>query len=144
MANILVNPSAINLSPWFVSGTGASATSATTLQTASSGSTSISQTVTVTASTSYTASVTVAASSGPLFFAIYPTDFSTTYGSQTVTLTTSPQTLSFTSSIPAGVTSAIFELDFDSSTGLVATITNAQFNSPSVAKHLLSLLGCGS
>lgn len=130
MGQVLVNPSTINVSPWFSSGTGAAATSATTFQTSASTSASLAQSITVTPGTTYTATVTVrgASATGYCTLAIYPTNYSTSYGSQTISLTTSNQVLSFSSAIPAGVTAAVFEMDFDSTAGIVVTITGASYS----------------
>lgn len=123
--NILVNPSTINQAPWFSSGAGASVLSATTFQT-STGASSLGQNLTVTAGATYTVSVTVACASGSVFVALYSTDYGTQYGSQNLLgLSSTPQTVTFAAHIPAGVTGAVFELDFSSTAGAVATITNA-------------------
>lgn len=140
--NILASPSAINVSPWSVGGTGVSATSATTLQTGS-GASGIAQTVTVVPGMTYLAEATVATSSGTngtVGLTIYSTSYSTNYGaSAVITLSSTGQTLRCLVEIPAGVTSCIFELDYNSTSSAVESITNCamlQLNS-------LSLLGCG-
>lgn len=52
---------------------------------------------------------------------------------------------SFNATIPAGVTQALFELDYSATASAVESITNAQMNSPGGAvEQLLTLLGCGS
>jgi hypothetical protein len=142
--NILVNPASINVSPWNASGTGVTTPSATTLQTGA-GASSLAQTISVTPAQTYQCQVTVqgSAAAGNVFCTLYATDYSTNYGSASVGLTTSAQLLAWSSSIPAGVTSVIFELDFSSTASAIETITGAAVFSPLSLGNLM-LLGCGS
>jgi hypothetical protein len=124
--NLLTVPNNINLPPWFVSGAGVSATGPTTLQTGTDTS-SIAQFIAPKAGTAYRVNCIVSCPVGTVFIAVYAADFSSSYGSQLVTLSGFPQVIHFqTIRIPAGVTSAVFELDFSGTAGNVATITGSQ------------------
>jgi GH18 family chitinase len=68
--NILASPAAINVSPWTVSGTGASASSATTLVCATTSDTFLTQWLAFTVATNYLLSVTVTAGDPGCFLAL--------------------------------------------------------------------------
>jgi hypothetical protein len=96
---------------------------------------------------SYQCSVTIqsATATGSLFFAVYYNDYSGTYGSAVVSLTTSPQIVTFTATNPGSDGFGWFELDIADTAGAVITVTSSSMNSPSKGlPGALSLLGVGS
>jgi hypothetical protein len=132
--NLLVNPNAINLSPWSVAGTGATASNATTLTAATSGDTFLGQTFSVIAETTYNVTLTVTPSSGTYYagFGIYVPDFSanldTSGGGSSVSAGVPTElTITFNS---LTYTSVLLYLDLGAPAGSTITITNASVSVP--------------
>jgi hypothetical protein len=145
--NLLVNPDAINLAPWSVTGTGASALSATTLQ-CGSADTSLAQSITLTPTTTYTLKITLSTVSGALGSAVlnlYDPDYNWLGGSDLIELTNSPQAVTCEVTVGAGITEGIFEVDYSpNAAGAVQRVTGASISPPSVSVQRLALLGCGA